>query len=225
MKAAIICASDDELAPFLPELEKSETRTEAMLTLHCGKIDKNDIIALYSGVCKVNASVAAQVVINRYHPDVIINSGTAGAICKKLKLFDTVISTQTAYHDVADDILTEFHPFMPSLWFHADKRLLKAAEQSAKKCGRIFFGRSVTGETFITDEGRQRIIEKFDPLAVDMESAAIAHVCYVNGVPFLSVRTITDTPDKTGVEEFEKNCKTASETAKRITLTIISEYK
>lgn len=81
-----------------------------------------------------------------------------------------------------------------------------------------------TGEAFITDEGREKINDEFAPLAVDMETASIAHVCYVNKIPFLSIRCITDTAEHSGVENFEENCAKASEIAKDITAAFIKEY-
>ncbi len=75
---------------------------------------------------------------------------------------------------------------------------------------KIFFGRIVTGEAFISNNGRTEIISKYHPLCVDMETASIAHVCYVNNVPFIAIRSITDTEDQCGVEVFEKNCVSAS---------------
>ena len=69
----------------------------------------------------------------------------------------------------------------------------------------------VTGEQFITDENSDKINNVYSPFTVDMETAAIAHVCYVNQTPFISVRTITDTPKQRGLSEVEKNCKMASQ--------------
>ena len=80
----------------------------------------------------------------------------------------------------------------------------------------------VTGETFVTKETqRDRINAKFEPLAVDMESAAVAHVCYVNQIPFLAVRTITDTPEFSGLAHFEQNCTTAAEISAAVVFELI----
>ena len=109
-KIGILCAGDDELAPFLPLLDRRSVRRQAMLTIHEGGIASVPAAALYSGVCKVNAAIAAQVLIDSCRVEAIINAGTAGGIDPSISIFDTVISTETAYHDVAEDILTEFHP-------------------------------------------------------------------------------------------------------------------
>lgn len=226
MTIGILCAGDRELAPFLPHIENKRTSAKAMLTVHEGTIRGMPVAALFSGVCKVNAAVAAQILIDLYHVDLIVNAGTCGAMDPALDLFDTVISTESVYHDVAEHILTGFHPWMESVFFPSDPSLLMLTEAACKRIqgiGKIRFGRTVTGEAFITDEGRNEINQRFHPLSVDMETAAVAHVCYVNRLPFLAVRTVTDTPERRGVGEFEKNCGKASAIAKDITLALIDE--
>ena len=131
-KIGILCAGDDELAPFLPLLDRRSVRRQAMLTIHEGWISSVPAAALYSGVCKVNAAIAAQVLIDSCRVEAIINAGTAGGIDPSISIFDTVISTETAYHDVAEDILTEFHPWMDSIWFPGDPFLLSLATQAAQ---------------------------------------------------------------------------------------------
>lgn len=226
MKVGIICAGDEELAPFLSEMEKCRTSECAMLNCHEGLIHGVQTAALFSGVCKVNAAIAAQVLIDRFGVDILINSGTAGGVHPGLRLFDTVISTEACYHDVAGDILTEFHPWMKSVFFKADDVLLECSKSAAEKTagnGNVFWGRMATGESFVTDEGRDRISSEYAPLTADMETAAIAHVCYVNSIPFIAVRCITDTAEHSGISSFEKNCATASAIAKNITVALIKE--
>lgn len=89
--------------------------------------------------------------------------------------------------------------------------------------GNGFWGRMVTGESFITDEGRKKINDEFAPLTVDMETASIAHVCHVNGIPFIAIRCITDTATHSGIGNFEENCAKASVIAKDITVALLAE--
>lgn len=209
----IICAGDDELAPFLPMITDCSILEKAMLKFYSGKIDETAVTALFSGVCKVNAAVAAQILIDTYKCNIIINSGTAGAVSDNIKVLDTVVSTETAYHDVNKDILTDFHPWLSSVWIKSDAFLTELAKISAKKLSsdfNIVFGKTVTGEHFINREEKQSIAKIFNPLSVDMESEAVAHVCYVNKIPFISVRTITDVADSCAEELFEQNCLNAS---------------
>lgn len=222
-KFGILCASDEELEPFLLHINNPIITKKAMLTFYEGTIYDIPIIALYCGVCKVNAAIASQILIDIYQVDAIINAGIAGGISNELQLFDTVISSEVAYHDVEDEILTEFHPWLPSIYFTADKDLLAIAKNIFNKDSTIFFGRMVTGEKFITDQFRQMINEKYHPLSVDMETGSVGHVCYVNQIPFLAIRSISDTQTHKGIENFEKNCKQASLQAKEITLRLLQE--
>ncbi len=110
-------------------------------------------------------------------------------------------------------ILTEYHPWMESIYFKADSKLVELCRSMIDKntfTQKILFGRIVTGEAFISDNGRTEIISKYHPLCVDMETASIAHVCYVNNVPFIAIRSITDTEEECGIEAFENNCVSVS---------------
>lgn len=228
MKVGIICAGDSEVAPFLPIIKDCKTSEKAMLKFYEGKIEGVDIVTLFSGVCKVNAAIATQILIDTYHVDLVINAGVAGGMDPKLDIFDTVIATEVAYHDVHEEILTEFHPWMENVFFKADEELLRLSEKAVAKLitdYRIVWGRMVTGEAFITDEGREEINERFAPLTVDMETGSIAHVCYVNHIPFIAIRSITDTPTHSGSEYFEENCEKASGIAKDITVALLSELR
>ena len=225
-KIGLLCPSDTELAPFLPCIEGRSRSQTAMLEVWEGKLCGFPVAALFSGVCKVNAAVAAQILISHYQSDAVILAGVAGGLDESVRVLDTVIPEQCAYHDVSQDILTEFHPWMPSIWFRADPQLLDAARRAGQKAGfPVKFGSLVTGGQFIADEERKRLREEFSPLAVDMETAAAAHVCYVNQIPFLAVRTITDTEQEDGQENFELNCEQASARAKDLTLLLLDELK
>jgi len=217
-KVGLICAGDEELAPFLPHVENRIETEKAMLTFYEGSIGGLPVVVLYSGVCKVNAAIAAQILIDTYCVDMIISAGVAGGMDAEIHLFDTVISTQVAYHDVDDDILTEFHPWLPTIYFHTDENLLEIASAICNEDKTVHLGRMVTGEKFIEGNMREDIIKKYSPLSVDMESASIAHVCHVNKVPFISIRSITDTATHSGNETFEENCAKASIIAKNIVL-------
>ena len=116
---------------------------------------------------------------------------------------------------------------METVYFKADQQLLDMTKRIADKTtkGRMFWGRMVTGEAFITDEGREIINDEFAPLTVDMETASIAHVCYVNKMPFISIRCITDTATHSGSESFEENCKQASMISRDITVALLNKIK
>ena len=211
MRVGILCAGDRELAPFLPLMAQEADSERALLRFHEGRMAGMEVAAVYSGVCKVNAAVAAQLLVDAYGCGVVINAGTAGAMDGSLKLFDTVVATETVYHDVSEHILTGFHPWMTEAVFRTDAGLLRAARRATEGLPQVHFGRMATGEAFITDAGREKINARLHPLCVDMESAAVAHVCHVNGIPFIAVRTMTDTPAQRGTGAFEENCARAAQ--------------
>ena len=214
MKTAIICAIDSEFSFYLNAMEDITTSKTANLIFHLGKINGKEIIAVCCGVCKVNAAIAAQILISEYKAGTVICSGVAGGIDNNLKIGDTVICTKVAYHDVTKNMLSDYHPYLSDENFHSDENLLrlcKKAVESADFSQKIYFGKIVTGEAFIDQDGREEIIENHNPLCVDMETGAIAHVCYANSVPFIAVRSISDTEEKSGVDSFEANCSFAAE--------------
>jgi len=209
MRIGIIGPTENEIIPFIKNIELKGQSNHAMLSFYTGVYENIEVVALFCGVCKVNAAIATQILIDKYNVTHIIVVGVAGAIEKTLKIGDTVISTKLSYHDVDDGILTEYHPFMESVFFDADNFLLKICQNIINKYvfkQNIHFGKIVTGEAFISDQGRTQIVTKYEPLCVDMESASIAHVCYANNTPFIAIRTISDTEEHSGVEVFEENC-------------------
>ena len=223
-RIGILCAGDNELTPFLPHIEDCKTETHALLTFYTGRLEEQPVVLLYSGVCKVNAAIAAQLLIDRFSVDAILNAGTAGGMDTRLDLFDTAVTTEVCYHDVAPDILTDFHPWLKSVWMPTDPMLLALCRRAATSFpGRVFFGRTVCGESFITDAGRADIQKTYAPLTADMESGAVAQVCHANGVPFLTIRTVTDTAAHSGIENFEKNCARAVGIAADLTLALLRE--
>ena len=94
----------------------------------------------------MNAAIATQILIDTYHADVVINAGTAGSMSPELAMFDTVISTEVAYHDVAPHILTEFHPWLETVYFQAAPKLLALSRKAVNKLhleGEVHWGRMV----------------------------------------------------------------------------------
>ena len=152
------------------------------------------------GIGKVNAALGAQRMINEFHPDCIISSGCAGGNGDDINIQDVVISAELTYHDVycgkAIDDTTVYGQVqgLPAR-YQADPHLL--AKANALDCGvKIHPGLIVTGDWFVDSKDKMRdIIGHFpDAKAVDMESCAIAQTCYINKVPFISFRVISDMP-------------------------------
>lgn len=228
MKVGIISAVENELAPILERIENKRVSFKAKLEIFEGRMEDVDVVAAVCGVCKVNAAICAQILIDSYGAELIINAGTAGGMASELDLFDTVISTEVGYHDVDFAFLRDYHPHFESPYFATEPKLLELAKAMSGKIstgGRIHFGRMMTGEAFITDEGRPQINQRYAPLSVDMETGAIAHTCQLNEIPFISIRSITDTADHSGIGQFEENCKKASAVTAKVCAALLCEIK
>lgn len=225
-RIGLICAGDRELAPFLPHIKTERIARHALLNVQEGSIERLNVCALFSGVGKVNAAIAAQILIDRFGVSMIVNTGTAGGVSGDVHLFDTVVATEAVHYDVEDHILTGFHPWLKEAVFPSDQRLLHFAQAAAARAGgRVLFGRMATGETFVADDTRGEVLQRSHPLTADMETAAIAQVCHANGIPFIAVRTVTDDAMHSGCEFFEENCARAAEMAKDFVLLMLHEIR
>jgi len=164
--------------------------------------DGTDVVVRKCGIGKVNAALGAQQMINEFHPDAIISSGCAGGHGDDINIMDIVVSSELCYHDVycgtAIDNTTQYGQVQgcPAR-FQADPYLLGTlSKPSLKDRKEIKTGLIVTGDWFVDSREKMRdIVGHFpDAKAVDMESAAIAQACYINKVPFISFRVISDVP-------------------------------
>ena len=224
MKIGIIGAIDTEIALYLENM-KINTKSEYIKrTFYEGTFNGKDIVISASGMGKVNAAATAQAMISKYKADCIIVSGVAGGMDKSLHIGDTVIADKVYYHDL-DLFLFEDHPKVKDGCFLPDKKLVNILENASPKeyKGKIVTGTAVTGDAFIETDGREEINAKFSPMCTDMETAAIAHICFVYDIPFAAVRSISDTEDESGFDTFEVNCKKAARSSYLVVESIIEK--
>lgn len=189
MRAGIIVAMDKEYESLVHILDG---RGE-------GRLDGHDIRLAIAGIGKVNAAVTAAGLIRDFAPDCIISTGVAGALTSRFQMGDVAVGVQTAYHDVdcgSGNLPGQMQGFPQR--FPSDASLIPFAKDILREAwkqtpGKYLEGLIVTGDQFVYAEDAPRILGKYpDALAVDMESAALAHTCFKFGVPFLSIRMISD---------------------------------
>ena len=196
MKIGIIAAMSLEREQLSRLLSDLRTECDGQLEYTVGRLGENIMYIMECGIGKVNAAVGAVRMISRLQPDVIISSGVAGGIDAKVGVMEVVASTEVVYHDVWCGMGNEYGQVqgMPAV-FCCDERLC-AVVQRLNTETKIHAGLICSGDKFITDRSElNEIKSKFaDGLAVDMESGAIAQVCHIYGVPFISFRIISDTP-------------------------------
>ena len=216
---AIIGAMPSELVDIRKSLGEAEVKHISGYDFHISQYKGRTIINACSGIAKVNAAVCTQVMIDNFKPDCVINAGIAGGMNTDVKVCDVVISTEVLPHDLDLHFLKDYPPYCGI--FKGDEKLIAAAEETCAKEGvKSFRGRIVSGEAFVTNtEVKKAIVEKFAPYALDMESAAVGHCCYLNEMPYVSVRCISDNADDDGAMSFDEFEKIA---AKRVADIVLS---
>lgn len=215
---SIIGAMPSELADIRNIIGGAEIKRISGFDFHSSTYKGNYIINACCGIAKVNAALCTQVMIDNFHPDCIINTGVAGGMNSSVKVCDIVISTEVLPHDLDLHFLKDYPPYCGI--FKADEKLIETAE---KVCNEFdinsFRGRIVSGETFVSDnELKSAIQANFAPHAVDMESAAVGHACYLNKMPYVSIRCISDNADDDGVMSFDEFEKIAAKRVAEIVL-------
>ncbi len=212
MKIGIIVAMDKELCQLQQLFSQDNVRVEKC------------------GIGKVNAALGAQRMINEFHPDVIISSGCAGGNGDDINIQDVIVGSEVTYHDVycgtAIDNTTVYGQVQGlPVRYTPDPYLLEKAINLQTSSINLHQGLIVTGDWFVdTKEKMQSIIDIFpEAKAVDMESCAIAQTCYINKVPFISFRVISDIPLRdTDASQYHDFWNTIADNSFQITKTFVT---
>lgn len=231
----VIGAMESEIRHLQAEMKDPIAESYAGLTFYRGKMGKNVLVLVQSGVGKVNAGRTAQALIDRYSPDYLINTGIGGGLGDGLHIGDLVIGTELVQHDFFLSVFGYVRGFVSGFgdgktptFFRSDPNLIRAFSESALKflpAGNIRKGRIASGDVFVADAGMKKQIKNdFSADAVEMEGAAIAQVAMLNRVPFVVVRAVSDLADGTATESFETfEAETAALSAK-IVESCVSEH-
>ncbi len=226
---AIIAAMPEEVTAVKNKMTNITTMQYFGKEFICGLLSGKECVLAESGVGKVNAAGTAQFIIDKYMPDVIINVGSAGATEPGAQLGDIVISTCCVQHDFDITAFGREKGFITGVGknIEADQSLIDIIETATKpKNGEynVFKGVVASGDCFVsTAEKKAEIHKEFGALCVEMEGAAIAQICKTRGVPFVVVRSISDTLEGDITLTFEeflslssKRCAAALEKAARL---------
>lgn len=217
MTIGIIGAMDEEIVHFKKVMEDITMKKKAGITFYEGSLHGKKIVVCKCGVGKVNASICTQILIDTFHAKHIIFTGVAGAVDPLLNIGDIVISTDAMYHDM-DATPLGFKkgeiPFTDVSIFPADEFLRSLAYRVSKEMTdgyQVKFGRILSGDQFIADRTKvNELYETFHGTCTEMEGAAVAHVCYLNEVPFVIIRSISDKADGSADVNFQQFVKLAS---------------
>ncbi|WP_433743315.1 5'-methylthioadenosine/S-adenosylhomocysteine nucleosidase [Falsibacillus pallidus] len=228
MKVAIIGAMEEEVTLLRNNITNPEVETIAGCEYTTGQMDGKDVVLLRSGIGKVNAAMSTAVLLERFKPDAIINTGSAGGLNPVLNVGDVVISNEVRHHDVDVTAFGYEYGQVPQLpaGFAADANLMAAAEEAAKETSdaQVVMGLIATGDSFMNDPVRVEYIkDKFQGLqAVEMEAAAIAQVAHQFKVPFVVIRALSDIAGKESDVSFEQFLETAALNSANLVMKMVS---
>lgn len=201
-RIGIIGAMDLEVEHLKGEMQISRIVDKAGMEFYTGTLKGVDVVIVRSGIGKVNAGLCAQILADVFQVTHIINTGVAGSLNAKLDIGDILISKDALYHDMDVRIfgyqLGEV-PQMGCREFKADKAMIEAAVSSCKEVNpdiHVEVGRILSGDQFISDKAKKEtLIADFQGDCTEMEGAAIAHSAYLNKIPFVIIRAISDKAD------------------------------
>ena len=231
MKVAIIGAMEEEVTILRNKLEGLEQVTIAGSEFNTGTLNGIEVILLKSGIGKVNAAMSTTILLEKFKPDAVINTGSAGGYHTALNVGDVVISSEVRHHDVDVTIFGYEYGQVPQLpaAFIPDEKLLAIAEEAAKEIEnmQVAKGLIVTGDSFMNDPDRVEFVRgKFSDLyAVEMEAAAIAQVAFQFKTPFVIIRSLSDIAGKESNISFDKFLETAALHSAALILKMVEKMK
>ena len=208
-KIGIIGAMEEEVEALRAKLEHPEKMTRASMDFYSGVLEGREAVIVRSGIGKVNAGICTQILADVFQVDAVINTGIAGSLAAQIDIGDIVVSTDAVQHDMD---ATGFGydlgviPRMETSCFEADKALVEAAVAACREAVpeiKVFTGRIVSGDQFVSDrETKDRIAKVFGGMCTEMEGAAIAQAAWLNRIPFVIIRAISDKADDSATMDY-----------------------
>ena len=227
----IIGAMEIEVAELKKQMKNSNVTAVAGMDFFQGTLNGKEVVVVRSGIGKINAAVCTQVLADRFQVSAIINTGIAGSLKKEINIGDIVLSTDTVQHDMD---ATGFGypvgqiPQMKEFSFQADEKLRALAAECCLKVNpdiQVFQGRVVSGDQFVSDKVKKNwLTETFHGFCTEMEGAAIAQASYLNHIPFLIIRAISDKADDSATMDYSEFEEKAAKHSVNLILAIVQEY-
>ncbi len=209
-KIGIIGAMEEEVEHLKQKMSDVQVNNKASMDFYTGLLEGKECVIVRSGIGKVNAAVCTQILIDNYDVKMVINTGIAGSLKNEINVGDMVISTDAMQHDIdVRGFGYEFGviPQMETSVFKAEERITDLAYRISKNvCKDIetHLGRIVSGDQFISDkEKKEWLSSQFGACCTEMEGGAIAQTAYLNQIPFLILRAISDKADGSAEVDYE----------------------
>ena len=223
-KIGIIGAMDEEESRLKEKMNVSKVEKKAGMEFFQGELSGKEAVIVKSGIGKVNAGICTQILVDDFNVDAVINTGVAGSLKNEINIGDIVLSKDALQHDMD---ATGFGyepgviPRMEESIFKGDETLIQVAKEVNENVNAeisTFVGRVVSGDQFISDHAKKtELVENFAGYCTEMEGAAIAQVCYLNKLPFLIIRAISDKADNSATMDYgEFEAKAIEHTVKLV---------
>ena len=216
-RIGIIVAQDEEREEILDIMKDTEVKQISNLRFIQGNIEGKRCVLIKSGIGKVNAARTAQALIDNFKVDYIINIGIAGSLNSLLDIGDVVIAKKVIQHDFDITAFGHSKGYITGVgdFLQSNRDLVEeftnSLESTPEKNYKIKVGIIATGDIFCTESWmKDKIRAKFNADVEDMESAAIAQVCYLSETPFIAVKSISNTPKGENAIAYSNNIKLAS---------------
>ena len=208
-KIGIIGAMELEVDALKAQMSGVKVTTKAQMEFYEGVLNGADVVVVRSGIGKVNAALCVQILADLFDVTHVINTGIAGSLNAELDIGDILISVDAIQHDFDVRIFGYALGELASMGireFQADEALAKLALETCAEVNpdiHAKLGRVVSGDQFICDKAvKENLIREFRADCCEMEGAAIAHGAYLNSIPFLVVRAISDKADGTAEMDY-----------------------
>lgn len=216
-KVGIITAMEEEKNAIKNIMKDIKENKIYELIFLEGKINEKECVLVEGGVGKVNSSRTTQILIDKYNIEYIINVGSAGSATDELAIGDIVIGKRVVQHDFDITAFGHKKGYISNVgeYVLSDEHLIKRFEDAIKELNnreiKIKIGTIATGDIFCTElKMKNKIREKFEADAIEMEAASIAQVCYLDSIPFIILRSISDIPNGKNEVTFEEFLDLAS---------------
>ena len=228
VKYGIIGAMEEEVAHLLEQMPNHTKHEVANSVFYEGMIEEKEVVLLQSGIGKVNAAMATTILMERFQPTVVINTGSAGGFSQTLQVGDIVISSDVVHHDVD---VTGFDyelgqvPRMPVTFKSAPSLVEQVKSTLTNEKIHSEIGLIGTGDIFMNNpEKINNVLDHFPSmLAAEMEGAAIAQVCYQYDVPFVIIRALSDIAGVESSISFNEFLPLAAKNAASLIISLIKE--
>ncbi|GAA3996415.1 5'-methylthioadenosine/adenosylhomocysteine nucleosidase [Deinococcus rubellus] len=216
----IIGAMQEEVALLISDLEDHRQQISPGVTLHSGVLDGHPVLITEGGIGKVNAAMTTAALIAAGASQVIF-TGVAGGVHPELRVGDIVVSTDCLQHDVDVTALGYELGVVPgeSLSWAADAALRDLALEAARELEgiRAVEGRIASGDQFVASREKvQWLWQTFGAACAEMEGAAVAQVCAKHGVPFVVIRSVSDTADHDAQVDYREFMPLVARHAKQV---------